>query len=399
MRPIALALCLMAGVALPCAAQQLEVNDAGGSMTRGTVNPIPGCPFNVSPSSGVIDFRVGGGATSGYILVMGPLAATSTQIALLDNQYYDISIPGTTVIGDGIGFTGSLPPALFVTNALGQSNWNIPANPLLTGIQLAFQAIVFDAAHTLGLNFTAAINFSFNAGGGAGVPAGVLIGSIQGDDVGFQANLTTPITFYGTAYSQLNIASNGYVRFAAGTGSSLGETTASFMAGTPGGVAAAPMIAGDWEDLNMIVANGGVAQCYEDTTPGSERVTVRYLNGNYYGGIVFGTLDIIIDINANGAGGARGTLDYGGYNPATAPSEGIVGVSDGNNGSGVNTQFDFFQFCPNPTVQGYLSTQGETIFQNFDGTGSTPAEAIDVGGHQIVFDDLTGTGTWFVSLF
>jgi hypothetical protein len=42
----------------------------------------------------------------------------------------------------------------------------------------------------------------------------------------------------------------------------------------------------------------------------------------------------------------------------------------------------------------------ETVFQNFDGTGTVvtpiPAEPFDLGGLTLNFDDITGQGSWIV---
>jgi hypothetical protein len=385
-------------------AQQLEVNDAGGSLTRASLNPSPGCPFVVDPNTGTIDFRVSGGVGSGYILTLGVLAGTSVQYGILDNQYFDLATSSVIVVGDGIGLTGPLPPALFVTNALGNSDWSVPANPLLNGATLAFQAIVFDPAHTLGLNITAAAAYYFGtkATGTPNAPLGTQISAFAADDGANVITLATPITFYGTAYSQICVITNGYIRFASGpTGTGLAnasylESNAEFVAGTPSGAAAAPMIAVGWEDLDLSAP--GMVQVYEDTTPGAERVTVRWGNGIYYLGSAFGTMDCIIDINGNGAGAPRITLDYAGYVWTGAPSEGIVGVSDGLAASGADVGVDYFCYSPNPAWQGYVSSPGETIFQNFDGTGATPVQPIDVAGSMIIFDDIAGNGTWLLSL-
>jgi hypothetical protein len=388
MRPLLLGLAL-AFASVSVSAQQLEVNDAGGSLTRAGVNPTPGSPFTLFQPT-PIDFRVGGAPNSGYILLLGQLDNPSTFIGFGINQYLDLVQASAQVIGDGIGFTGPLPGQWFVTNNTGVSNWSIPTNQAMAGQSFAFQAIVSDPTlPPLNLNFTAAAEYAIS-------PLTLLL-SFNGDDVAQQANSVNPYFIYGANRTGFQVSTNGFVKLAS-TGTPQNdrfEGVTTMINGTPGASAAAPLIAVDWEDLDM--GNNTAIQAvrvFEDVP--NKVLTIEWVNGEYFTTSPnWGTQRIIItDIS----GFSQIELDYTAFSPAVAPIEGLVGVSDGNTGvpAGANVQADLITAG---AVNPYVSTGDfETYFQNFDGTGtgSVPAEALDTAGHTITFVDTTGNGNWTV---
>lgn len=401
MRPIIM-LGLLAFAVATATAQQLELNDAGGSLTRSGTDPVVGCPFPVS-ANGSVDFRISGAPSLPYILALGSLAGTSTQLPLLNNQYFDLDLATAVVLGDGIGGSGLLPSYLCATNGNGVSNWSFPANPGLVTATIALQAITTDFAQPpFNLNITAAAAYTFVSAPTPITPAGVQVGTnLTGDDAFQVFTTTSSYTIYGAARTQFAVSTNGFIRIAATGTSDLSESSAEMIGGTPGALAAAPLIALLWEDLDM--GNNLVTQsvqCFEDTTSGV--LTFVWNNGEYFPSTTPNWGQVACRITNLGAS-CQIELDYSAYNYQVSggtPSEGIVGVSDGNVGgaAGANVQADLINIC---TVPFTSSGDFQTYFQNFDGTGGvgTPAaQPIDVQGLILTFIDtsVTGSGNYVV---
>jgi hypothetical protein len=384
MSRLALFLCVCALTLTPCMAQQLELNDAGGSLTNAGTNPTPGTPFKVTAGSPV-NFRVGGNPLVPFILLTGNLATTSLQIPLLNNQAIDLDLNGIIVLGDAIGFTGVMPFGYFFTGANGQSNWSFPTTPVFDGVTVAFQAITQDPAQApFNLNITAACAY--------GITSDL---DFTGDDA--VQTFTIPsgaYNFYGALRSQIAVSTNGWVKFASTTNTDLSETPAEMISGMPGGAApAAPIVAVDWEDLDLANTPAAHVTVHEDQP--TRTITVQWINGEYFStSPIWGTITLTISENS---GFPIVLMDYTAYAPAVAPSEGIVGISDGN-----------VAVVPGPDTQANLVSAGAvvpfgpngtdfvTYFQSFDGAGSIAAEPIDVGGLIMTWTDVSGSGDWLV---
>jgi hypothetical protein len=390
-----LSICLMAIAFGAATAQQIELNDAGGSLTRSGTNPVVGCPFPVGPN-GSIDFRIGGAPSLPYILALGSLATVSTQIVLLNNQWFDLDLSTAVILGDGISGGGGLPSYLCATNGNGQSNWSFPANPGLAGSSIALQAITTDFLQPpFNLNITAAVEYEFIAAASLTVTGTQVGTNLVGDDA-FQVFTTTnSYTLYGAARTQFAVSTNGFIRLAANGTSDLSESSGEMIAGNPGGLAAAPIIALLWEDLDMGNNATQSVQCFEDTT--ANTLTFVWNNGEYFSSTTPNWGSIACRITNLGAA-CQIELDYSIYNYTVLggpPAEGIIGVSDGNTGMtpGADVQADLVNVC----VNAYASTADyDTYFQNFDGTGTTSAQPIDIQGLIVTFLDTTGNGNWLV---
>lgn len=381
---------LLALIVLPvfCAAlgaQQLELNSAGGSLTRAGTNPVPGSPFVLSPSAS-IDLRIGGTPNSAYVFVLGQLTPVSASIPILGGQYFDLQTAGLVVIGDGIGFTGFLPPFWCVTGANGQSNWTFPTSVAATSLTFSFQAGVTDATlPPLNLNLTAAASYY--------VDPATILGTVVGDDNSVAITTSLSYMFYGQQRTQFCLSTNGYVSVSpVAFATALGESAPTMIAGNPNGQAPSPIICVDWEDLQFGLGTTQVVTASENIA--TQTLTFRWTNGQFYpSSAPWGSITLTIQDNA---GSPFMVFDYSQYNPSPAPTEGLVGVSDGNTGipAGPDVQANMVQAGQ---LVGYSPTSDYvTYFQTFDGTGTTPAEAIDVGGRVISFVDLTGNGQWFI---
>ena len=375
MNRMILTICVVAlAVSLPVAAQQLEVNDAGGSLTSNGTNPTPGSPFMI-PSEGQLDVDIAGAPASPYIFLAGSLAATSFATGIA-GQFLDLDQGAPLlVVGDGFGGSaGALPAGFFATNSGGNSNFSIPANPALGGSSIAFQAIVQDP--TLGafpFNFTAAAEYTVVNGN---------LNTFSGDDTLMTFPLINPCTIYGVTFNDIAVSTNGWLKFGANaTGSDLSESTADFINGNVGGGSAAPAIAVMWEDLDM--GNGNAGQEVQVFESLAGIITVTWSNGDFFPATPFGTVSCTIDC-ATG----QVTLDYSQYTAAAPPTEGIVGISDGGVASSTANEIDLV--VAGVTTNFAPVNPAETVFQNF-GTGAV-SEAFDLGGVILNFVDVTFTG-------
>jgi hypothetical protein len=385
MKSLVFAFALVVFAAPRLSAQQLEANDSGGSFQSQGVSPLAGQPFRV-PIGSTIDFTVSGNAVAPYILLTGVLATSSLQIPALNNQYVDLDINSVFVLGDAIGFSGALPAYYFVTNPAGVSDWSFPANSILDGVTLAFQAIVADPAlPPLNLNLTAAGAFSISSD---------LF--IEGDDnSGVFTIPSGPYTMYGQQFSEITICTNGWMLFGQNYSSASFQNNFDFLNGDPGYVfQPGPLVCADWHDQITEYLPFSYTRAHEDIA--TRTLTVQWINGAYYpnfGGPYWGNITLIIQ---QGGGLPIVTFDYTAFAPAPAPlARGIVGISAANLGPGSVIEQDlvtagsFNQIAP--TATGFM-----TWFQNFDGSGATNAEPIDVPGLIITAQDVSGNGDWFV---
>jgi hypothetical protein len=386
MRSMAFACTLGLFLCTPAFAQQLELNDAGGSLQSGGSDPLPGQPFVVAVGD-TIDFTISGASTAPYILCTGTLAATSTQLAVLNNQYFDLDIPSVFIIGDAIGLTGALPPYYFVTNPSGFGNWSFPANSFLDGATLAFTAIVADPALApFNLNITAAAAFE--------VTSDLLI---DGDDnVSVFSIPSGPYTIYGQQFTDLSICTNGWMLFGQNYSAALGENNLDFLNGDPGQAGQpGPLFCVAWQDQITAPLPYAYTRAHEDIA--TRTLTISWVNGAYYplfGGPSWGTITLTI---AEGSGFPSVVFDYSQFTPApVAAQEGLVGISAANTGSGGTVFEQDLVTAGTFNPIGPVGTGFTSWFQNFDGSGATPIEAIDVGGLVINALDVGGNGDWFV---
>lgn len=367
-------------------AQQLEVNDPGGSLTNAGTNPTVGTPFVVNLTS-TFSPRVSGSVpNSGFIFAGGFNLGYSTCFPILDNQKWDLDPPCTVIIGDGISFTTPLA-FLYTLNANSVNNFSFTANSTLNGLNYAFQAITVDPTHTLGLNLTALIEYSFTNSL-----------SFSGDDVTQVFLPTTGHIFYGNTYTALSVCSNGFVRFGNFTSTDLTETVPEFLNGTPGSTTGVgtPVIAVDWEDLDL----GNTPAARVTVVETAPRVTViKWMNGEYFPtSPIWGEITLTVDTCGLTP---VVTMDYTSYVNFGTPLEGLFGISDGQvGGAGVGPDIG-----ADLVVAGVVSAYGPSgvnfvsYFQNFDGTGgfgNPAASPVDVGGTIINWIDATGLGDWFI---
>ena len=140
---------------------QVELNDPGGSLTSGGVDPVANGIFDISQGQS-LDFEVSGNPNAPYILLQGSFANPGLTIGALGNQILNLN--AAAVLGDGIGATSAINPSFFATNATGSSDWSFPVNPAMAGANIALQAITQDPAAPFNLNITAAAEFAVSGG-------------------------------------------------------------------------------------------------------------------------------------------------------------------------------------------------------------------------------------------
>lgn len=382
-RSLLCALALASCVAF-ATAQQLEVNDATGTLTSLGQNPTPGAPFVVNVN-GVMFLEVRGLQNQPFVLVGGQLATTSTQIPAAANQWFDLDLATAFVVGDGInGSAGFLPAAFFATNANGVASFVFPATTALLGQTLAFQGFVSDPTQpVVPLNLTAAGSYVFSAAQ-----------SFNGTG---HASYTFPsgaYSIYGQAFTNLTASSHGWVRLGGGAVSAdPGRDAVRFVNGTVGaGVTAvsAPILAPAW----MEIQGSGSTVTIEETAPGRTEIvwsggSVLDVSGPTL--VPYGSFSCAIDTT-----GPTPQIVFD-YTNATIMSFGsppqssghpIVGISDGGTASANVVVHDLVSggmVVPTPLV-----AQPTAIHQDM----LSPIEVFDLNGHVLTFTDQTGTGAF-----
>ncbi len=344
-------------------AQQVEVNDAGGFLISGGQDPTPAQPF-LRTVNGSMDFTVGGGPSLPFALMAGPLAPTSLTDPLLSGEWYDLQPLAAILLVDGFGGGGVLPSFISQLNGLGEASFAFPLSTAANGVEIAFQGIVQDATLSpLFLNFTAAADFL--------VTTAV---AVTGDDVVMNYPIPSgSITLFGQTYGTLSVSTNGWIQFGGGAPfADPTESTSEFLTGTPGGALPGPVVAVLWEDLD--VGNDPTqAMIVEELMPSMIRVT--WQNADYYPSTPAGTVQCTLDFTGTEP---HFQMDFTGYQAATPPFEGLVGLSLGA-GTGMALDLAVGGVTQSSAPNG---AQGSALFQNFDGSGvpSVSAEAFDLGG-------------------
>lgn len=384
---------VIALTAIAAPAQLVESNDAGGSLTSAGFDPTPGTPFVRGVATG-IDITVGGNPDMPYILAMGSYAPSGVIFPALGNQVVNLFLPGGVIIlGDPFGGTGVLPIDFFYLATDGTSSWRFPIGPGSIGTNMAFQAITLDVAMPFGFNVTAAADFHLVTAPPFTVNLLFQLPNLD-DGLGKHDFVGGPYCIYGQPMTGVGVSTNGYITFApTAVASTFVETSAEFITGTPSAGPAAPMIAVMWEDLHL---GGPGASMTLTEDPIQEEVTVSW-TGNYFNGAAggpgapFGTISCRITFGSTPAI----VLDYSGFT-GFGPAEGIVGVSDGNIGSGNDNEVDLV-LGGVPVGYGDIA-DFSTTFQNFEGLTAVPAEPFDLGGLLLNYLDTspTGRGNWVV---
>ena len=373
---------------------QLELNDAGASMTSAGVAPTSGAPFMVAQGQSV-DFEVSGGTVEGYILLQGDFTDPGTNIAAISQV---LNLNNVAIIGDGIGNTG-VAPQLFVTGANGSSDWSFPVNAGQAGLAFGLQAIVADQALApFFLNFSAAAEFSITGAFQTDLTS-QLVGSAD-DGYANYAFAGGPYNFYGQAYTQISVSTNGWISFAGDvTGNDLSETIPELLMGTVGLPATAnqPVVAMLWEDLDLGNNINGPQALTVTEDVATQMVTVTWQNVDYFPSDLVGTVSTIFDF-------ANGTvvLDYSGYVAVTPPNEGIIGVSDGDLAqslalpAGPDVAADIVDRTNGTVFGATLGFDYGSYYQDFFGGAGVGGELVDLAGAMVTFVDTSGLGNWVI---
>ena len=373
MRTRKLAILAIALVALGtgAAAQQLETNDAGGTLLiDGSATPN-GSPAVIDPLDNA-EVTVQGGNLQPLLLVGGNRADISFCPPALSGECLDLEMASIFEIVNG--FSGS---PFGVLNSNGEVLYSFPVNFLPT-CGFGFQALVADPTiPPIFVNFTAAGMIEIS-------------GDLQfsGDDEVETIDLCIPANIYGTAYTQMHVSTNGWVKFGAvPTFSDFSESTADFTSGNVGnaGVGSGPVIAALWDDLFMTGQADNSFVVVERLTPSITRVT--WQNTRFFDdqGTNIGDIELLI----NSTGPVQ--MDWSGMNLLSPQARGLVGISPGND-------LSFCMFARNFAVNGNFPpfALGDLSFcsgyrQNFNpgAPGSDPleSESFDLAGlnNQLLF--------------
>lgn len=349
-------------IAAPLAAQQLEPNTPGGSLTingngpTGYLSPIA-IQFNDS-----VAIETSGAAGAPYTLLYGALLPTSISFG---SEILDIDpvTAGGVVDGLGLGYGGGLPPFFGFLNATGVATLGFSLNAAAIGQTVAMQAAVLDPGAALGLNLSGAPEFNV-------IPIPPVSTTLVGDDVLGTYALAAPLSLYGQATQDVQVSTNGYILFGnGGTFGDLSESVTELLAGTAGGAPGGqPMVAVLWEDIDM--GNGVPGQQVDILELGPGLLSVSWTNGDYFPTTPFGTVSCLIDNATDSV-----TWDFSLYTNAAPPTEGLVGISDGGSASAVGVEIDL---ASGGSIGYGAGNPVEAVYQDF-AVGAFP-EPMDLGG-------------------
>lgn len=375
---------LVAVVALPAVAQQQEINTPGGWLQSGGVDPIVGSPFLISPSNGSIDFTVGGTPGAPYALFAGPLAANSIPLTTVANQFFDLDLAGTTIVGNGIAGGGALPDFLFVLDSQGTSSWSFPVSPSAVGLSVALQAGVFDASlPPFNLNFSAAAEFS--------VDSRFVLSGDETADFTFPSG---PYPMYGSSFSSVSVSTAGYLVFGGGAAptSDFNVSRASFLSGSVGAAPMpAPVVSVMW-NFALLFGGSGSEVVVEEIAPFVTRID--YNNPiDFFTGALVGSYSCTLDASS---GAMTITMDFTNLVSYAAAATGltreICGVSDGGTSGASILELDL---ATGGTTNPVSPSSSSCVFQEF-GSSSAIMENFDLTGVVLQFVDVTGAGDFIL---
>ena len=219
------------------------------------------------------------------------------------------------------------------------------------------------------------------------------------DDGDVLVDLDGTISWYGTVYTQLRLASNGFVNFGGpvGVAPSFTVGTAELFAGfqapgsVAGGAAPNPGMAILWNDMNLTQQNGGAYCCgdgcysvSEDTTAGTVTVNMDNLD-NWDTGNPAGS----VSATFGAFGPDTAQLDISGFLMDAASAQPmVIGVTDGDDSVGTDTVADL--------DVGHVTLAGnepESIAETF-AANADPDILTNLGGALSFVG--TATGSWTI---
>ena len=342
-------------------AQQLETNDAGGTLLiNGSATPN-GSPA-IIPANGNVDVTIQGGDSLPLAFFAGSRASTSFCPPALSGECLDLDM-SAPLYEIANGFTGS--PFGFL-NSNGSVLYSIPVHAVPV-CDFGFQSIVSDPGiPPIFVNLTAA---GMIQTGGAGM-------QFAGDDSFQSYDFCSPVNVFGNAYSRMYISTNGWIKFGGvPVFSDLTESNADFLSGNVGGSGSntGPVIAGLWDDLNM---TGNADNSFVIVTPISSTLTrITWNNVRYFGSSQnIGTFFVHVS--------SDGTIDkdYSGMNLLNPATRGLVGISAGDTScQGAVQPLNLFSggSYSSSAAGNFLNCQGYS--QNFN-PGNPFSETFDLGG-------------------
>jgi subtilisin family serine protease len=132
-----------------------------------------------------------------------------------------------------------------------------------------------------------------------------------------------PFTFnyFGSAYTQIKVSSNGNIYFEPPTAPTRTNGDANDVPSSVGGMAPFKMIAGMWDDLDLRTSRRADADVYF-VQPDANRVILRWQGVQFGNGTTGGPINFEVELNSNGVIKTR----YGSGNTNLFP---VVGISGG----------------------------------------------------------------------
>ena len=364
---------ILCALAVPAFAQTTGVPGTNDLVINGAGSGATSMYYNPAPYGGIIDFAVSSIPSALLVGVFSPNAAPGF-FPLVSGTSVDIDLNTSFLFVDGVNPNLGYP----VSNVVPASGtWQLTAPIAIpAGAPYNFQFGIFDASFAGGIATTQAHT---------SVSSAIITTSYTISDDGSVTHALAPtnaISFYGTSYSSINIASNGYLTFVTAS-SDFTETMPEFFAGFQ----PAPTLMGS--------ANPGVAVCYTDlnrggTTSGATydvientitgTTSVQFLNQNWWSTV--GTPAGNFSCNFTGLGGFQ--LDYTGFVPSVGSTDNfIIGVTNGDDQSGTSTDLSDGLGTGFSTAIPFMSAApNDSVGELFPADSTPPAALsfIDMGG-------------------
>jgi len=345
---------LILGLSLPLLAQQTGdanrdylINGSGA----GATSPAPATvslPGSFSQTYNTLD--------AGSPVIWATANAISLGAFNTATNSLDLDLLSLSFLGIG-GAPGSFVNNFFFTDANGVWSATNIVPGTLNGTAIPFQMAHLAASSPDGFWLSQAHQVSFQN------PCTFPATNINaGDDTSTNMPLGFPYSFYGTAYTDLFIGSNGYITFGAGDTSFI-ESVSSFLSG-------APRISLYWDDLTPGGTPNSQVAFFTDNASIAE---VCFVNVPEFFSFGANSFDAILDSDASTV-----TVTYGGM----TSQDGLVGMSPGNNLDPVGTAISLTGGIANPNVL----TAGSAAYELF-----TSAAPNNLSGNTITWF-LDGTG-------
>jgi len=353
---------VLAAVLLVACVSAQEPNTANGSMTFNGIDtgtyPIP-----VTVLEPIITLEIQGAPTAPFLLITSAVG-TPGALTTGNGQSIDIGTPPAfadwQIVMDGQSPLTSFLNLFAFTDPTGRSMVALPSGLPGSTSTYNLQAGIIDGAHPDGVDITAASYLTVQ-------PCAGTVLSL-GDDAFTNIPLVSwSFPFYGTAYTDVFVGSNGYV--------TLGAGATGFIQSESNHQSGPPRIADLWDDLAPNLA-GTVTW---DGSVANQGTLCRLGVAHFAAAPPYALNTVRVDLDSTG----NITLIW--PNGLQSSPDPVVGISPGNS---ISTSVPIDLSANN----GFISAANDSIYQVFSGSVST----FDLSSRSILFSPTGMVGNQYL---